>query len=132
MFFRTFASATDSFMENKLKKLPIGIQFFNSMQEDDYAYVDKTEPMYRMINTAKFIFLSRPRRFGKSLLASTLEHLFLANRHYFKDLWIDEHWEWQARPVIRLDMGSLDYKTQSLEKALKTTYCNGRRISMLK
>jgi hypothetical protein len=62
------------------KKLPIGIQTFREIREDDYYYVDKTPLALRLIQGGKYYFLSRPRRFGKSLLLSTLEEIFLGNK----------------------------------------------------
>ncbi|HON16922.1 MAG TPA: AAA family ATPase, partial [Spirochaetota bacterium] len=60
----------------KLKKLPIGESSFENLIKGDMIYVDKTEPIYKMITTSKYFFLSRPRRFGKSLLISTLQEIF--------------------------------------------------------
>ena len=77
-------------MKKPLRKLPIGIQDFASLREDGYLYVDKTALMYRMITENKVYFLSRPRRFGKSLLLSTLAAYFLGKKEYFKGLAIEE------------------------------------------
>lgn len=90
-------------------KLPIGIQDFETIITDGYVYVDKTELIYQLITRGKPNFLSRPRRFGKSLLISLLEALFSGKRHLFKGLWIDDSsWEWIEYPVIRLDMSSIN------------------------
>ena len=67
-------------------KLPIGIQDFESLRIDGYAYVDKTEQIYRLISEGRYYFLSRPRRFGKSLLITTLKAMFLGKRELFKGL----------------------------------------------
>lgn len=77
-------------------KLPIGIQDFESLRMDGYVYVDKTEQMYRLISQGRYYFLSRPRRFGKSLLLSTLKAFFLGKRELFKGLAVDqkEDWDW--------------------------------------
>ena len=70
------------------KKLPVGIQTFKDIIEDDYVYIDKTKYIYNLITSGKVYFLSRPRRFGKSLLISTLKEIFDGNKEIFKDLWI--------------------------------------------
>ena len=87
-----------------LKLLPIGIQSFKKIIDGGYLYVDKTRDIYRLITEGEVYFLSRPRRFGKSLLLSTLEAIFLGQRELFKGLWIDsvDH-AWEPHPVIRID-----------------------------
>jgi len=88
-----------------MKKLPIGIQSFRKIRDSDYLYADKTKHIFNLIQSEGSIFLSRPRRFGKSLLISTLEELFLGNRKLFEGLWIDScGYEFPSHPVIRLDM----------------------------
>ena len=88
-----------------MKKLPIGIQSFRKIRESDYLYADKTKYVYNLIQSEGSIFLSRPRRFGKSLLISTLEELFLGNQKLFEGLWIDScGYDYPFHPVIRLDM----------------------------
>ena len=71
-------------------KYPIGIQSFDQIINDGYVYVDKTELIYRMVTEGNIYFLSRPRRFGKSLLVSTLKYYFLGKKELFKGLAIDE------------------------------------------
>ncbi|MDR3062944.1 MAG: AAA family ATPase, partial [Methanobrevibacter sp.] len=93
-----------------MKKLQTNIGTFSTLIENDYLYVDKTEYIFKLINPGKKYFLSRPRRFGKSLLVSTLKELFKANKKLFKDLYIYDKWDWsKSFPVIHLDMGILDY-----------------------
>ena len=70
-------------------KYPIGVQDFEKIISDGYVYVDKTDLVYRLVNEGSIYFLSRPRRFGKSLLVSTLKHYFLGHRELFKGLSID-------------------------------------------
>ena len=70
----------------KLKRLPIGIQSFRKLREGNYLYVDKTEYIYKLITENDYIFLSRPRRFGKSLSISTIGEIFRGNRELFKGL----------------------------------------------
>ncbi len=98
--------------------LPIGESDFTKIRERNYLYVDKTEHIFRVISGSTPNFLSRPRRFGKSLLVSTMEQLFLGNKELFKGLWIYDKIDWQPRPVIRLSMTEIDYKNQDLEIAL--------------
>ena len=88
-----------------LKPLPAGNATFRHIIEGGFLYVDKTKWIYEMVRYAKGIyFLSRPRRFGKSLIVSTLEEIFLGNRQLFEGLWIYESdYQWQKHPVIRID-----------------------------
>ena len=104
---------------NTLKELPVGIQDFNTIRNGNFVYVDKTKYIYQLARK-KYYFLSRPRRFGKSLLISTLEAFFKGRQELFKGLWIEESdWQWQEYPVIRLDMGSMKYDTlASLDSTL--------------
>ncbi|WPL11596.1 putative AAA-ATPase [Thiorhodovibrio litoralis] len=88
------------------KKLPIGVQTFAKMREDDYYYVDKTGFALRLIDEGSHYFLSRPRRFGKSLFLDTLAELFSGNRELFNGLVAENQWDWSRRhPVIRLSFG---------------------------
>jgi hypothetical protein len=91
-----------------MKKLPIGIQDFKEIRTNDYLYVDKTRQILNLIDYGKYFFLSRPRRFGKSLLCSTLHYLFSGEKELFKGLFAYEHWKWESYPVIRLDMSKVD------------------------
>ena len=89
------------------RRYPIGIQTFSEIIRDGYIYVDKTDLVWQLAHYAKFIFLSRPRRFGKSLLTSTLESYFLGERELFEGLKIMElEKDWEQYPVIRLDMST--------------------------
>ncbi|WP_020558713.1 ATP-binding protein [Thiofilum flexile] len=102
------------------KKLPIGIQTFSEIRQGGYYYVDKTALAYQLINEGKHYFLSRPRRFGKSLFLDTLKELFEGNETLFQGLAIHEHWNWQVRyPVLRFSFGRKNYSLQqSLEESL--------------
>ncbi len=87
-----------------LKPLPIGIQSYEDLITGGFLYIDKTKYIYNMIKHKGYYFLSRPRRFGKSLLISTLEAIFLGKKELFKGLWIEKaEYNWQEHPVIRLD-----------------------------
>lgn len=104
----------------KPKFLPIGIQFFDKMYEGNYIYVDKTEQMFRLAQKIGApYFLSRPRRFGKSLIVSILKELFLGKKEYFEGLWIEDKWDWsKTNPIIHLSFDFIDYKKLGLEEAL--------------
>jgi len=104
------------------QKLPIGIQHFKEIREDGYLYVDKTEDIFRLIESGKFFFLSRPRRFGKSLTLSTLKALFKGQKELFDGLWIQDRWDWtKVFPVVHISFSSIGYKTMGLEEALNNT-----------
>ena len=97
----------------ELRELPIGEQVFETLRIDGYLYVDKTELIYRMIQKGKFYFLSRPRRFGKSLLLSTIEAFFLGKRELFNGLYIaNQEQEWVEHPVLHLDFSTQNYKSE--------------------
>ena len=93
-----------------MQKLPIGIQTFETIRQEDYLYIDKTKEILQMIENGKCYFLSRPRRFGKSLTISTLEMMFKGRTELFKGLYAEEWVKEQSKHpsgVIRLDMGHL-------------------------
>ena len=89
--------------------LPINQFAFEKIRSGNMIYVDKTQLIYDMISKPDYYFLSRPRRFGKSLLVSILKHIYLGNRDYFKGLWIDQQtdWEWKKWPIIVFDFNSI-------------------------
>ena len=88
-------------------KYPIGIQTFGDIREDGFVYVDKTDMVYSLANEGKTYFLSRPRRFGKSLLVSTLESYFLGKKELFKGLKIEAlEQDWKVYPVLHVDFSS--------------------------
>ena len=93
------------------RRLPIGIQTFREMREDNCYYVDKTAYIRRLIDEGKHYFLSRPRRFGKSLFLDTLKELFEGNEPLFEGLYIHDHYDWSVRyPVLRLSFGRGNFK----------------------
>ncbi|MFM7458210.1 MAG: AAA family ATPase, partial [bacterium] len=100
-------------MPSELKKLPIGIQSFQDIIEKGFLYVDKTKYINNLLVSGKgAYFLSRPRRFGKSLLVSTLEAIFKNKRHLFKGLWLDSsEYVWEEFPVIKFDMSAVEKST---------------------
>ena len=101
-----------------LKRLPIGEQDFAGLVEFNAVYADKTELIYNLSNLSKYVFLSRPRRFGKSLLISVLKNLFEGKKELFKGLWIEDKIDWKPVPVIRIDFTRIDFATKVLDDAL--------------
>ena len=95
-------------MENKtLKRLPVGIQTYSEIIDRGCLYIDKTEYICKMMEVSKYIFLSRPRRFGKSLLVSTLQAYFEGRKDLFKGLYIESvEKEWMEYPVLKFSMAS--------------------------
>ncbi|MCY3730615.1 MAG: AAA family ATPase, partial [Rhodospirillaceae bacterium] len=93
------------------RKLPIGMQTFRDIRESNYYYVDKTAYVGRLLDEGKHYFLSRPRRFGKSLFLDTCKELFEGNEPLFEGLAIHDRWDWSVRhPVLRLSFGSGNFK----------------------
>jgi len=92
-----------------MKKLPVSRQTFKQIIKDNYLYVDKTKDIHRLITSGDYIFLSRPRRFGKSLTVSTLKEIFSGNKELFKDLYIYDKIEWNEYPVICIDFAKIVY-----------------------
>ncbi len=105
-----------------MKKLPLGVQTFRKFIEGNYLYVDKTQYIYNLLTgSGQYFFLSRPRRFGKSVLLSTLAEVFSGNKELFKGLWIYDKIEWKKHPVIYIDFSEITFKTPAiLEKALES------------
>lgn len=96
-------------MADKIR-YPIGIHTFSEIIEEGYKYVDKTQFVYELTKHAKYIFLSRPRRFGKSLLMSTLESYFKGEKYLFKGLAIEKlEKDWKSYPVLRFDLSPANY-----------------------
>lgn len=95
-----------------MKKLPLNIQTFRDLIDEGYIYVDKTKQIYDLIASGgKYYFLSRPRRFGKSLLISTLAEIFSGNQELFKEFWIYDKIEWIKHPVIHMDLSKMDFES---------------------
>lgn len=98
------------------RKYPIGIQTFSEIRKGGYVYIDKTDLVWRLANEAKYIFLSRPRRFGKSLLTSTLHSYFAGQKELFQGLKImGLEKEWESYPVIHFDISRAKNKATSSE-----------------
>ena len=103
------------------KLYPIGIQNFESLRKDGYYYVDKTEIIYNLAKTGRYYFLCRPRRFGKSLLISTLEAYFQGKKELFTGLAMEKlEKDWIAYPILHLDLNTENYSIpQNLELKLE-------------
>ena len=102
-------------MEKIWRKLPIGIQSFEKLITDNFLYVEKTEYIYRLVHTNVPYFLSRPRRFGKSLLISAIKAYWEGKKELFKDLAIENLEEdnadaWQKYPVLCFDFNGVNYQ----------------------
>ena len=112
------------------KLYPIGIQNFESLRNDGYLYVDKTRLIYQLVKTGRYYFLSRPRRFGKSLLISTLEAYFSGKKELFTNLAIEElEKEWIKYPILHMDLNTEKYDTlESLESILNFTLGKWERL----
>lgn len=101
-------------------KYPIGIQDFRKLREEGFVYVDKTQPLCQILRNGGYFFLSRPRRFGKSLLLSTMKELYSGSRDLFEGLWVEDHWNWeQTNPVIWLKFSSQGVRTLGLVPAIQ-------------
>ena len=111
-------------------KYPIGIQEFEKIIKDDYVYVDKTALIYRLVTEGSIYFLSRPRRFGKSLLVSTLEAYFKGKKELFKGLAIDElEKDWEEHPVFHISFGGENFIEQgALENKISVALDNWEKL----
>ncbi len=124
---RIFANKNQGAMaETRIRRLPVGIQSFEKIRKDGYLYVDKTDIIWHLANTDNtYNYLSRPRRFGKSLLVDTLEAYFLGKKELFEGLRIMElEREWVKRPVIRLDMSQAGAEPESVRSYLDNAFHN--------
>jgi len=103
-----------------MKNLPIGIQTLTEIRAKNCIYVDKTQLVHQLVTTGKYYFFARPRRFGKSLLISTLKELYLGNKAVFGGLWIEHNWDWsKTNPVVHFSFDELAYKQIGLEAAIR-------------
>lgn len=110
-------------MDTLGRKLPIGLQTFEDIRKGDFLYVDKTGILWQIINTGKPYFLSRPRRFGKSLLISTFEAYFQGRKDLFEGLAIEKlETKWEQYPVLHLDLNAKKYETAADLVAMLNQY----------
>jgi hypothetical protein len=104
------------------QKYPVGLQDFDKIRSQSYAYVDKTKYVWQLAQDGGYYFLSRPRRFGKSLFVSTLDYLFKGRKELFEGLYIYDKWDWtQTNPIIKISFSNIGHKTLGLEKAIQQT-----------
>ncbi|MCQ2234253.1 MAG: AAA family ATPase, partial [Paludibacteraceae bacterium] len=108
-------------------KYPIGIQTFEKIIEGGYVYVDKTDLVYKLVTTGEYYFLSRPRRFGKSLLTTTLEAYFLGKKELFKGLAMEKlEQDWVEHPVFHIDFTGENYKDESAVQSIINNFLVGQ------
>lgn len=112
------------------RKYPIGIQSFENIRKEGYLYVDKTALIYQLVQTGKYYFLSRPRRFGKSLLLSTLQAYYEGKKELFEGLAVASlEKDWKTYPVLHLDLNAQRYDSvDSLISILNDTLCEWERL----
>jgi hypothetical protein len=114
-FFFIFA---ESLKNMSIQKYPIGHQDFAKIIEEGFVYVDKTEFVHKLAERGGYYFLSRPRRFGKSLLISTFDYLFRGKKELFEDLYIYDKWTFEEFPVIRISFSDIGYRTSNIIDAV--------------
>ena len=114
------------------KKLPIGIQTFSEIREENYIYIDKTKEAYELIESYKYTFLSRPRRFGKSLFLDTLYNIFEGKKELFEGLYIYDKWDWETTyPVIKISWdGNLQTMYNLQTVAVNSLNQNQKRLDI--
>ena len=104
----------------KRKKYPLGLQDFEGIRQKDRLYVDKTKFITQMDEEGKYFFLSRPRRFGKSMFVSTLDCLFKAKKELFTGLDIEDKWDWSVKyPIIRISFSNIGHTEMGLQIAIR-------------
>lgn len=104
-------------------KNPVGIQNFEDLRKEGYCYVDKTELMYQLVQSGKYYFLSRPRRFGKSLLLSTIQAYFEGKKELFHGLAVEQlEQEWNTYPILHLDLNARKYDSAEALIAILNQY----------
>ncbi len=115
-----------------MQKLPIGISVLKQIREGNYIYIDKTEYAYNLIDQYKYVFLSRPRRFGKSLFLDTLQNIFEGNKKYFEGLYIYNRWDWEDKyPVIKISFSGDLRSPQGLKRnILQVLKHNQKRLGV--
>jgi len=110
-----------------MQKLPIGIQTFRDIREESYIYIDKTDIAYDLITSERYFFLSRPRRFGKSLFLDTLKNIFEGKKELFEGLAIYDKWDWsETYPVIKIS-----YEKYQLFTSLVSSLMQRREMSVV-
>lgn len=96
-----------------MKPYPLGVQTFSEIRERNLLYIDKTQEIYKLLR-GKYYFYARPRRFGKSLMLSTIKSLYQGKKELFKGLWIEDKWDWtKTNPVLLKTVD--DWKSEMFE-----------------
>ena len=114
-----------------MKKLPIGIHTFSEIIKNNYVYIDKTKEAYELLSTYKYVFLSRPRRFGKSLFLTTLQAIFEGKKELFKGLYIYDKYAFESYPVIRIHWsGSFTSEFNFQSEVLSTLGWNAKCLGV--
>ena len=115
------------------KKLPIGIQTFSKIRKDDYIYIDKTKEALELIENYTYTFLSRPRRFGKSLFLDTIHNIFEGKKELFEGLYIYDKWDWETTyPVIKISWDGNLQTTDNLERVARRSFNkNQKRLGIV-
>jgi len=102
-----------------MKPYPLGIQTFEKIINDNFLYIDKTKDIYQLTRFGRYYFYARPRRFGKSLLLSTIKSLYQGKKELFKGLWIENKWDWaKNNPVVHIGFSGMGHRVIGLEKAI--------------
>jgi len=119
-------------MTQQLKKLPIGISTLKDIINENYVYVDKTAFALKLIQSGKYYFLSRPRRFGKSLFLDTLKSIFMGDKELFKGLYIYDKYDFKPHPIIRINFnnGRLTTKAEFNQRIYEIMYDNQKNLSI--
>jgi hypothetical protein len=112
-----------------MRKLPLGVQTFRKIREEDYIYIDKTKEAFNLINNYTYVFLSRPRRFGKSLFLDTLKEIFKGNKELFKGLYIYDKYDFEPHPVIKISWAG-DFKTLESTKKVALDIFKENQINL--
>ncbi|PIE75372.1 MAG: hypothetical protein CSA18_00360 [Deltaproteobacteria bacterium] len=115
-----------------MKNLPLGIQDFSEMIEDNYIYIDKTKEAFELIAKYKYVFLARPRRFGKSLFLDTLSEIFKGNKQLFKGLYIEDKYDFEKYPVIHISFndGYMSTKEEFNQTLYEKMYGNQKDLGI--
>ena len=111
-------------------KLPIGISTFRDIRNENYIYIDKTKEALKLIENGRYYFLSRPRRFGKSLFLDTLKEIFKANKELFKGLYIYDKYDFISYPVIKISMGGSRSKEELINNLLRALEKNKNELEI--
>jgi hypothetical protein len=131
--FSIYAVSLSKYFKMALKNLPLGISTLSKLLENNCVYVDKTEYAYNLTSQSGAFFLSRPRRFGKSLFVDTLKEIFEGNQKLFEGLYIHDRWDWTKKyPVIKFDFaeGMLNSREDLEEKINEFLFLNERNLGV--